>query len=629
MRDFSRILKSQETTRCLIIQLGRLGDSIQNLMALRAAKQLYPQLEISILVREKFSSAVTRVPWIKNVYILPTEKFISPILKNEQTLDTCLPEVTNWFKTLNIQPWDILINWTFSETSSFLATAIPAKVKLGFTRRTPCDFATVADGWSQFVQAVVQSDVPQNIHLIDILTTQLLTALQIHLGDPSESNNSAVNSKNFFSLPISSSNFDKYLGDYSKKWLAIQLGSSKEESHWDAKKWAELAQYILSRHTRCGIFLLGSKDDIESEKTFFREMAAFDGLSQSIVSLVGQTDFDLWTTILSRCQWLFSADTAAIQIASVLGTRVLNVSCGLSRFHENGPYGNGHYVVTSSKPCEACETIPLRSHGQIQQKGHSCSHDISAESVYAIWAYSCQDWSTQRTNSLEDHFYFLNWDSELDKICIYRTQIRNTMDGGGVAYLPVIKKSIQLREWTSMAMGYIARSWYCGWLPPIGQELNRETLAPALIQSLREMEESVELLLKVCKKAIQISQNIQQKCASLRSQKIMRIRDREELQEMGNGLRELENLIDRLANTHRPLLAFSQVCKVQMHNLKGIDLIDLSQETTECYIQLHEGSLLFQDWIKYTLTLIKPIPVHNSKLSFLRPLNKTKGEFNL
>ena len=49
--------KDSGPIRCLVIQLARLGDTVQSLMALRAAKQLYPQLEITLLTRETFSDA--------------------------------------------------------------------------------------------------------------------------------------------------------------------------------------------------------------------------------------------------------------------------------------------------------------------------------------------------------------------------------------------------------------------------------------------------------------------------------------------------------------------------------------------------------------------------------------------
>lgn len=38
----SSTIDNKQPIRCLVIQLARLGDTLQSLMALRAAKQLYP-----------------------------------------------------------------------------------------------------------------------------------------------------------------------------------------------------------------------------------------------------------------------------------------------------------------------------------------------------------------------------------------------------------------------------------------------------------------------------------------------------------------------------------------------------------------------------------------------------------
>jgi len=43
---------SDKPIRCLVVQFARLGDTLQSLMALRAAKQLYPNLEIHFVARE-------------------------------------------------------------------------------------------------------------------------------------------------------------------------------------------------------------------------------------------------------------------------------------------------------------------------------------------------------------------------------------------------------------------------------------------------------------------------------------------------------------------------------------------------------------------------------------------------
>ena len=43
--------------RVLVIQLARLGDTLQSLMALRAAKHLYPELKIHLVARERAAAA--------------------------------------------------------------------------------------------------------------------------------------------------------------------------------------------------------------------------------------------------------------------------------------------------------------------------------------------------------------------------------------------------------------------------------------------------------------------------------------------------------------------------------------------------------------------------------------------
>src|SRR5690242_10522718 len=70
--------------RCLVIQLTRLGDTLQSLMALRAAKQLYPQLEIHFVARERFAAAAKRTPWIESVITLPTDELLGPVLKGDK-----------------------------------------------------------------------------------------------------------------------------------------------------------------------------------------------------------------------------------------------------------------------------------------------------------------------------------------------------------------------------------------------------------------------------------------------------------------------------------------------------------------------------------------------------------------
>jgi ADP-heptose:LPS heptosyltransferase len=587
-------------------------------MALRAAKQLYPQLEIHFLARERFSSAALRVPWIHKVITLPTETLLGPLLLGEKTETQALSDVARWVAPLVGEPWDMIVNWSFSDASSFLTGLLPARVKLGYTRRRDSTFSG-ADGWSHYIQAIVQGKISQNIHLTDILTTQLLTAMQIHSGEPLTDGNSAATSKNFFTLSLDHQQIQKSSVDMRKKWIAIQLGAGQESKTWDPKNWVKLIQYILKRNSGWGIYLLGGKEDLARAQIILDEVGPIAKKSNSLVSLVGDTNFDLWASIVSRCQWLFAGDTAAIHLASVLGTRILNLSIGPVRYTETGPYGNGHYIIASNAACEGC------SDDRKQADQHTC-RNLSAEAVYATWLYGSNEWSHRRQFSLENHFTQLSWREHLDSVRIYRSKIRQGNDGGGVVYESMVQAPLQMIDWTSMVMGHIARFWYCGWVPAVGQEISRNTLSPTLLQKLRELNESSEVLSKICNEASKTAMELNRKSSHLKSKKLMGVKDREEIQNLGKALLDLELLIERLGQSHAPLRAFSQMAKVLMHHLKGSDIGELGMETAQSYRQLSDGIQILREWIKFTLELVKPKAIHPSPLATIETLNKSSDK---
>lgn len=581
--------EEKKPIRCLFIQMARLGDSLQSLMALRAAKQLYPQLEIHFLCRENFAQAAQRTPWLKSVFTFPSNEILDPVLRGEKDQGTAIREIARWLGPVIETPWEFVVNWTYSESSSFLTALIPGRIKLGYTRRKDSSFLA-ADGWSHYVQGIVQEKSLQNIHLTDILTTQLLTALQIHIGDPMPNGDSPVTSKAFFTLSLHKKSLRKSLDDPTKKWIGLQLKGIPPE------KWAQVVTYILQRSPDWNVVLLGSEAERQQAAELFKGIPIEGHARARILSLVGETDFDQWASIVSRCQWLFSGDTAAIHLASVLGTRVLNISSHTPLQIETGPYGNGHYVITPN------------SQG-----------NISAEAIYAIWTYACQEWVHRRQIPLTTHFTQLGWGDHALTLKAYRSVIRNTQDGGGVSYEPLIQQPLEIEEWTSMVVGHIARAWYCGWVPALGSEVKRENISPALVQSLRALHEATQVLSKVCEQATLTAEQLHKKGSTLKSEKLMGLQDREELRKLGETLMELETLMDRVTKAQPQLKPFSQMTKVLMHNLRGNQLAELGKETAGCYKRINEGITLFNDWINHTLELVKPVSVPTSTV---RPIGR-------
>lgn len=588
--------------RCLVIQLTRLGDTLQSLMALRAAKQLYPQLEIHFVARERFAAAAKRTPWIERVITLPTDDLLGPVLKGEKLERQAMGDLARWAAPIIEQPWDMVVNWSYSEPSSYLAALAPGRVKLGYTRnRKDLSFSS-ADGWSHYIQALVQSGVPQNIHLTDILTTQLLTALQIHYGDPANEGNAPVTSKSFFQLEIGER--DLSWGDFSRKWIGIQLGAGAESKSWSPSSWARFARQILKKHPECSLVLLGGKDDSARAKEFLAELASDLGRgreTRNVLSLVGETDFDLWASVIGRCSWVIAGDTAVVHLASVLGTRVFNLSIGPVRWSETGPYGNGHYVISSNQPCAGCTN---RSRETVE---HSCRTDVTPEAVYAAWSYASSEWAHRRQSTIEQHFTAVGAEGLLPSIRVHRSRIRASNDGGGVVYEPLIQRSLELGEWLGMVNGHIARSWYCGWVPPVGGELSRPAVGPQLLQKLRELDEAAQVLNKICEQAGRSAKELRERSSRLRSEKIMGLRERDELRVLGRKLMDLDALVERMGKAHPGLLGFSHMAKVLMHNLRSTQLSDLGQESANCYRQLGEGVAILSDWLKHTMSLARPV----------------------
>ncbi len=575
--------------RLLVIQLGPLCDTIQTLMALRAIKHLYPGVELSLLVRDRFSDAAKRVDWLDQLYLLPTEEILN---------QDALKSLSDWIAPMLNQNWDMIVNWTFSEASSYLTALLSSGLKLGFSRRK--DLAlSCHDGWSQYVQsAVLKSDHPvhQNIHLTDILTTQLLTALQIHVGEPAQSGNAAVTSKNFFKLKIDDSDFNLDSNIFSKKWICFSFEPTFTECQLELiTKVMSLIQkdnpdyhFFLVGDSRTQRFnldlgLLFSKNEVDTSRVF---------------SFLGRNDFDGIAYLLSHSQWLISIcpNDTLTHLASVFGTRILTLLHGSPTLFENGPYGNGHYILFAEE-----------------------EYGVKPELLYSTWSYANQEWAHRRNISFEIFCKHLEAETKGMAIEVYRSKIRTPGEGGGVYYEPLLQTPMTLVDWFSQVVGHIARHWYCGWTPALGVELFRSRITPNLIQQLRGLKESTHALIKILENAKRTSQVIEQKCTHLVTEKLMDIKTKEEMNILADELSELENLAFRLSNTHPPLKFICHLSKVLMHNLRGTTLSAMSHEMTLSYDQLKLGSEIINEWIDYTLKLAKPVAVRGADVIPLHP----------
>jgi len=547
----------------LIVQMGGIEEVFRSLMALKAVKHLYPEVQLHFIVRKEASAPLRRVDWLASVIETPA------CPKGEDSV----AKVALWIDQIIHPHYDLLVNWTFSERFARMAaiatSLIPALVKLGDYAREDLTIASF-DAWSMYRRSWLKNGISQDIHHTDIITTQLLTALQIHAGDPNpDSGYSAVTSRYFFKnapaeIPSDWANRAKNL-----KWSAIHAASIGERG----QEWIET---VLRRHPDAGLVILGEHEcDWEIE------------VNPRVINLSGALHFDSLILVLSQCSWLLSGPNAIVDLASLINLRVLySVPPGESldslQWTESGPYGNGHMVVVS---------------------------EFKPEIAYAVWSYVQSEWFHKGSLSLSAHFENLSLASALTDSRIYRSRIRPAQEGGGVCFENAIESSNRapcFEAWMYRVRGQLARAWFCGWLPGVEAEVAKMGANPSLIKRIREITESLSVLDRLSLEGATVAKALHSAAAALKNQHLMTVEDRAVIEEHGKKLLEIETLMDRVVQVEPELRGLSEWYRQLMHNLNGETISQMAKESIHAFELVNEGVELMSLYARKTLELAKP-----------------------
>lgn len=125
--------------------------------------------------------------------------------------------------------------------------------------------------------------------------------------------------------------------------IGIHPGGRKGLKCWSARKYAEVADWIISKYNAKVIFT-GSGEEIKLIEDIMGKMSA------KAVSLTGKTDLRILASLLKRFNLFICNDTAPLHIASAMKTPTVAIF-GPSKSNETGPYGNIHRVVEKDFPC--------------------------------------------------------------------------------------------------------------------------------------------------------------------------------------------------------------------------------------------------------------------------------------
>ncbi len=336
--------------KVLVLQLARLGDIFQTWPALRALQR--QGAEVHVLVRPRFRAAAAGCDGIARIHEFQTDKILTPILKHPvEGLRPSLDELDALLHHLDSENFDKIINLSFSPLSSWmtfdLAMRANARSKplatVGYTRHIDGSLAIPDDASAYFFAQVGYRAQTGATEAVNRLSLPRIFATIAGV-DPVEADWRSPDNLGQLSSEI----------NLPRDFVAIHIGASDEAKTLDALQWAAIAARLF-RGTKLPVVLLGATGEIAKANSILCTSARL-GVS-SLISLVGKTDIAELFSILDRASLLVAGDSALVQIASLTGTKVLNLSSNTVSHWETGPAVSGSRILVYGETVPAADTV--------------------------------------------------------------------------------------------------------------------------------------------------------------------------------------------------------------------------------------------------------------------------------
>ncbi len=389
----------------LIINLTRMGDLIQTTPAIVALKERYPESYITLLASTHFIEICNSIPLVDRCIDLD-EIYIAKATKSNRLMEG-YRYLKSVLELINDRYYDLVINFTNSTASAILTSMINARERRGICIDKR-GFIVKFHPWIRYIFNIIPSRSVNPFHLCDL-----------HV----KASGGVLNNKGLHIVVDEKSS--KWVDDFFRRYgldedeliVALQLGASVEDKRWPVESFAKLADK-LSDELNATILLTGSKSETKLGEEFEIKSSA------RTINMIGKTSLTHLSALLKRADLLVSNDTGTLHLATAVGTKVMDISLASVHFRETGPYGEGHYVVTSTLPCYPC-------HFESGCTSTKCKETITPDAVFQLCkAILMQDLEIMDTKHFENlQIYCPVFDKD-----------------GLICYLPLLKKKIDINE---------------------------------------------------------------------------------------------------------------------------------------------------------------------------------------
>jgi heptosyltransferase-3 len=322
--------EEQTPNKILVIQLARLGDIYQTRPVLRAIKRTWPNCELHLVTRAKFSAAAPGPEVVDRHWQFDSRQILEPLIHEIPGIDASVARLEELVQSLRGEKYDRVINLSFSPLSSHLTRAVaPNGIDVRGYTRFDDGFLAIPDDASAYFYAQVGAQAgPQRgnrVHIIDLFAH--VAGVTLEECDWSDER-----------VDIGAASSPEVL-DAGDDPVVIHIGASDLSKTLSWSKWLQVVKGLLNAY-QGNVVLVGSPEEMK-----IAQAAADVSGPKKPINLVGRTSLSQLVEIIRKAKLVIGGDSAPAQIASLTGTKVLNLSLPSVCFWETGPRSAGSRIL--------------------------------------------------------------------------------------------------------------------------------------------------------------------------------------------------------------------------------------------------------------------------------------------
>ncbi len=327
-----------------ILQTTRFGDLIQTTQACHILRQNYPDYEIVLIARKKFAEPLDFLlkKTFHRIYKFETKNFFS--YEGKKDIKKTSSQVESFIKKVSSEKFNLLINLSFSKSSSYMAHLIEAEQKIGLMRNSKSQLI-VEDVWSQYIFSNVMRGTSNPYNIVDLFKKILGVSF-------------IKNDKRPKTLELNNT-------------IVIHPFASQARKKWGHSKWIEVFYHILKNFNDYKISVVGGKEDIDQIQ-YFKESKVLEKYQSRIEYNVGNRDIKELYQQLESSRLFVGHDSMVGHLAAEAQTPSITISLGTVRPHETTPYQENAINISPAitcfpcQPSRKCELLPC--HGQVSYR---------------------------------------------------------------------------------------------------------------------------------------------------------------------------------------------------------------------------------------------------------------------